>query len=474
MRVEIVRRRGLAAAAVFAACLVAPSVHAQILTTIAVDGDMADWAAVLADPFQTAYDGPAAGLLDLDAPVPSTGRDLTTFAWTYDATHLYFYVGRVASSSNVQRFWFYIDTDDDDRMETGEPVVSVAWWGSNRRTLVELHAYVAADPGGDPLGDATGSADGWTMPGTVTPLRTLEEMRGGARNGIEMESRVAWTDLAVAPGSPVRFHVATSNSTNVPQQIHDNMGGPGGAIGTTRFAGVRVTPPTLSATVSPGGDVPFAHTVENLGRAADRIELDWTVAGDFVPTAVTLWLDADGDGVVGPGDTPLTDGDGDGRVDVFPVVPGGSFDIVLLATIPADTADGDATTITLTATSDTEPRATDAALDTAIVARPAITLVKTVSDATAAPGAPLTYAVAYTSDGAVEAHAVVLVDPLPAEVAYIPGSATGPGTLIEFSHDGGATWDTSEAAPVTHIRWSLVAPLAPGDGGTVSFQASIR
>ena len=32
-----------------------------------------------------------------------------------------------------------------------------------------------------------------------------------------------------------------------------------------------------------------------------------------------------------------------------------------------------------------------------------------------------------------------------------------------LSEDGGATFDGSEAAPVTHIRWTLLAPLSPGE-----------
>lgn len=323
-----------------ACCLSSPALG-QVLTTIVVDGDTADWSAVLAEPLQTAQDGPAGGLPDRDAPVPSTGRDLTAFAWTHDASHLYFYVARVASASNVQRFWFYVDVDEDGLQESGEPVVGVSWWGANRRTLVAVYAYAADSPGGDPLGDPSGFADGWTLPGTVTPVRTLEDVRGGAASGTEMESRVAWSDLGIAAGTPVRFHVSSSNGTNVPQQIHDNMGGPGGAVGTTRLA-------------------------------------------------------------------------------------------------------------------------------------PGITLLKAVSDTESPPGAILTYTVTYTSDGAVPARAVVLLDPVPPEVEYVAGSATGAGTAIEFSHDGGATFDGSDVAPVTHIRWSLTAPLAPGDGGTVSFRARIR
>ena len=103
-----------------------------------------------------------------------------------------------------------------------------------------------------------------------------------------------------------------------------------------------------------------------------------------------------------------------------------------------------------------------------------MTLVKSVNQATAAPGDTLTYSLLYTSSGTIDAHDAVIVDPVPAATVYVAGSATaGAGTTVTFSHDGGTTFDSSEAAPVTHIRWALPAPLAPGDSGTVAFQARI-
>ena len=77
MRPNAIRRCG--AVAVLAASLVL-SAGAAVLTTITVDGDMSDWGAVLSDPIQTSFDGPGGTLPDLDAPVQSTGRDLSAFA----------------------------------------------------------------------------------------------------------------------------------------------------------------------------------------------------------------------------------------------------------------------------------------------------------------------------------------------------------------------------------------------------------
>ena len=64
--------------------------------------------------------------------------------------------------------------------------------------------------------------------------------------------------------------------------------------------------------------------------------------------------------------------------------------------------------------------------------------------------------------------------PIPANTTYVTGSAAGAGTTIEYSQDGGLTYGNSDAAPVTHIRWTLAAALAPGGGSsTVSFQVVI-
>ena len=73
----------------------APPTLGTVLTSISVDGNMSDWSAVLADPLQTTIDGPGGGLTDLDAPVQSTGRDLSAFAWTFDGSYFYMYVRRV-------------------------------------------------------------------------------------------------------------------------------------------------------------------------------------------------------------------------------------------------------------------------------------------------------------------------------------------------------------------------------------------
>lgn len=455
-----------------AAALLPVAATPFVLTSITVDGNMADWAAVLADANQASHDGPFGGTVDRDAPVQSTGRDLTTFAWTYDATSFYMYIERVGSSSNRQHYWFYLDANEDGTLASGEPVFHVGWQGNTRSTECELYRYNAVASSGDPLGGATGLADGWDMPGSITLQAATDNLNGGSADGLKMESRVTWAALGLPAGTPFRFHVASSNSVNLPNQIDDNMGGPGGAVGSTRISGA-VLAPDRTTTVVPAGNAILAHTLRNTGANSDRFELTWSSSGGFTPSGVVFYRDVDANGLLGPGDALLTDTNGGGVPDTGPLAAGASLALLAAIAAPGGASSGQVATVVLRATSAAQPTMFDPATDVVTVASPAITLLKAVNPATAPPGTVLTYTITYTNTGATTAYNVVVVDAVPADTVYRSGSAAGTGMTIEFSHDGGTSFNGSSAAPVTHVRWTRGATLAVGGSGSVTFQVTI-
>src|SRR5512140_2943932 len=105
-------RRLLAVAALLAAGGVAvllagrgEAASSLTLQTITVDGSVGDWDAILANALQTTHDGDGSSAnitancalysTDRDCPLGGgAGNDLYTFAWTYDATHVYIYIER--------------------------------------------------------------------------------------------------------------------------------------------------------------------------------------------------------------------------------------------------------------------------------------------------------------------------------------------------------------------------------------------
>jgi uncharacterized repeat protein (TIGR01451 family) len=104
----------------------------------------------------------------------------------------------------------------------------------------------------------------------------------------------------------------------------------------------------------------------------------------------------------------------------------------------------------------------------------------------------LKYTIAYKNVGTVEARDGRVVDPVPKETAYVPGSAEGKDAAITFSLDGKTFQDPPllkykvrqadgteveyQATPemYTHIQWKLLKPVPPGGTGSVSFKVVVR
>lgn len=460
-----------AAAAVLACASLIPAAApvfagSPTLTTITIDGNTSDWTAVRMDPDNIIYDGPGGGLLDADSPV-DPALNIEEFAYTWDGTYLYFFVRRVGYSSDIRYFWFFIDGNNDGILQSGEPAMRVRWNGSNGRLSTRDDTYTPAGSSGDPS-SINGVHDGYVLPGTTSNGPAIENIVGGSSSGLEMESRYSWADMGLTPGSFVDIHVTATNTQNAfPGGMEDNAG-------RRNYSNVLDIFPDRTASVSPGATAVFAHTLENNGSIADRVNLAWSSTGGFMPTGVSFHIDADGSGTLTPGDSPLGDGDGDGKPDAGPVAAGGGrVDVLVSVATPPGGTLGTAATLTVTASSGLNPSITGSAVDVVTLSGPSLTLVKVASTATVAPGGTIAYTVTYTNTGSDTAQGVEIVDLVPVPAVYVPGSATGAGTAVSWSHDGGITFDLQETAPVTHIRWTLASSLGPAGSGTVSFSVVV-
>ena len=512
----------IAPAATWAVCTCGFEDGLFTLTAITLDGDLSDWAPVLADPDNNVCDGPSNGLTDRDSPVQSTGRDLTHFAYTWDATNIYLFTERFGSSSNIQRFVYYADTDNDGLMETGEPVIGVAWRGSNQSVDVYTFTYVSQAPAGDPVADGNGFGDGYTFPGSFAnvPSSGQPNRSGdwGSDDGLQMEFRITWAELGLLSGDPFTFHVASSNAAlgaaSFTSQIDDNLSGCGGGVGSTVIPDLDFIP-DRSLVGFENQTTTGAHTITNTGNSTDFFDLSSVVTGAFAPT-MTYYHDTDSNGILTGADVLLTDTNGDGNPDTPSLAPAESLDILIAYAIPPGVLGGDVASVVTTAASDFQALATDIVTDVITVALgPDLLVTKQLStvedpinnttDPKAIPGGQVLYTlrIANQGPGSVDNDSVVVTDAIAADVcmkvadlgavgsgpvAFQDGTPTSNLTYtfislasvtddLEFSDDGGTSFTYTPAAnslgcdpAITHIR-ILPSGTFPADTGAGSPQA---
>lgn len=104
------------------------------------------------------------------------------------------------------------------------------------------------------------------------------------------------------------------------------------------------------------------------------------------------------------------------------------------------------------------------------------------------PGDEVLYTISAMNGSRDTIEGVVIHDPIPEHMTYVPGSAGGEGSDVSFSVDGGKTFGDparlqvideggtprkAEAADYTDIKWTLRDPLGPSATRSVSFRARL-
>lgn len=101
----------------------------------------------------------------------------------------------------------------------------------------------------------------------------------------------------------------------------------------------------------------------------------------------------------------------------------------------------------------------------------------------------LIVSVRFTNATAEIIDSIRITSPVPADLQYVPESASGPGSDVLFSVDHGMSFGrpdeltavhpdgsvrSADPADYTHVRWTLRAPLDAGAAGIARFRAVPR
>ncbi|NVJ67541.1 MAG: DUF11 domain-containing protein [Gammaproteobacteria bacterium] len=396
-------------------------------SAITIDGSIGDWTTVLADTDNVTCDGtPTNGITDLDAPIQSTGRDLETFAFTWDATYFYGLITREGSQNNKQTFIFYADVNNDGFLATGEPVIEIVWQGNNGTANMNRYTYIQSGLTPDPMtGD--GQAPAGTVSFSLQPLGSTDAQ--GSADGRSLEFRFDWSAvLGTSPGAPITYHLSSTNSQlqagNAIANIDDNAGGCGGCVASTQYSAVTISPDTGAQETALGETVYFFKTITNGGNGSDIFDLESTSVGEF-STSVSYFLDNGTVGTFEAGtDTPLIDTDADLIIDTGSMTAGSSINIIIAVTSsgPVSGASLYMTEVTTTATSNfiaacgVSPFVpmSDSSVDTLTLKESDLTITKDDASATYTPGSDATYDITVTNNGPSDVVGAIVTDTLPA------------------------------------------------------------
>lgn len=108
--------------------------------------------------------------------------------------------------------------------------------------------------------------------------------------------------------------------------------------------------------------------------------------------------------------------------------------------------------------------------------KPVLVVEVSVDKWEALPGEIVLYTLNCFNNGTGRAVNGAVIEPIPSMVQYVLDSATGEGTNISYSVDGGQTFqdEIEDESAVTHIRWEIPGPVGPGESVKMSFKAKVK
>lgn len=143
----------------------------------AIDGQMTDWQTLLGTysgnptlPFGTTLGTNASydtyGSNDPDNPDPKS--DLRVLSRIHDDYNTYFYFRRTDNNNFPNKAFYFLDTNIDGLLNSGEPVISVNF-NSKKVNKLSLGRYISFNTGGDPIGNPC-VVDGFPVQGRVDEI----------------------------------------------------------------------------------------------------------------------------------------------------------------------------------------------------------------------------------------------------------------------------------------------------------------
>ena len=222
---------------------------------------------------------------------------------------------------------------------------------------------------------------------------------------------------------------------------------------------------------APGTQVYYTHTLTNTGNGIDTFALSGSNTGGFALTGLTLFADANGDGI--PDNNTAITSSG-------PLAAGGIFKFVAVGTVPPGQVQNDTSTITIATSGTAGPITplTNTDVTTVNTTSAIVNVTKAFSQTSGTAGSgPVTVTFTYTNTGNVTASNLTVSDTLNSVFSYVAGSSHW-SVIGGALTDNGTTTSSGSNTIITgtsagNVISYAVKTVAPGESRTISFSLMV-
>jgi len=310
---------------------------------------------------------------------------------------------------------------------------------------------------------AAGMCDSTVTDGTGAFTLWLPAAAAGTSTAVREVNPVGWLSTGGSAGTTAGSYARASDDvtwTAAAGALYAGL-----AFGDVPLNGFA---PPAAQGIAPGGVALYAHRFTAGSAGTVQFGAAQTPSPALPGWGASLVLDANCNGAIDPGETPVPAS--------IAVLAGQTVCLVERVDAPAAAPPGateqSALSASFTYMGASPALSSSAGLTdlTTVLATGGLVLTKSVDKATARPGDTLTYTITYTNVSGSTLSAIAIQDATPPYTVYVAGAC---GTLGAGLTACGVTTQPAVGATGA-LKGTLTGALAPGASGTVTYQARVQ
>lgn len=261
------------------------------------------------------------------------------------------------------------------------------------------------------------------------PIADISVAAGGTKN---VTVRVTVPASATPTSVPIDISVTATSGNNPSVDATVDL-----ELSVDEVIGISLAP-NRTGSANRGAFTTYELELRNLGNTQKDVELSTVLVGGGTPKLTYTFIDPNTTAAIGP-------------IQTITLAVGASKTVKIRVDAPTSVAVNYMEAVKVTGTIGTVVE--DSATLTTTITGGELQLTKSANVETQKPGDNIEYTVKAKNISVGTLTNVVIYEAIPTNTTFV--SAAMVGATLSYSGDGGATWDDTKPATVTHVKWTL-------------------